>query len=104
SGVPNTTHARVRIKIVDDGAPSLGMTDASVADFTINLSGNDATGPVVVPGSIASNPNPIVRGNNITLTATVTDANSGGAAVDAAEWSFGPSAAAAGSGTAMTGA
>ncbi len=104
TGIPNTTAARVRIRLVDNGTPSLRAADASLANFTINVSGNDAAGPVVVAGSIAANPNPVVRGVNMTLSATVSDALTGGAAVDAAEWSFGPSPAPAGSGTAMTGA
>ena len=104
TGVPNTTRARVRIVLTDDGAPSLRAADASLANFTINVSGGDGVGPVVVSGSINANPNPVVRGTNMTLSATVSDALTGGGTVDQAEWSFGPTPAAAGSGTAMTGA
>ena len=103
SGVPNTTHARVRVRISDDGSPSFRASDPSAADFTINRGGGDVEGPAVVPGSIAVNPNPVVRGTSAALTATVSDANTGGGVVDAAEWSFGPTPAAAGSGTPMNG-
>jgi len=44
-----------------------------------------------------------VRGVDMTLSATVTDALTGGAAVDSAEWSFGPAPAAAGNGWPMGG-
>jgi len=103
TGVPNTTRARVRIQLVDDGAPSLRAADASAADFTINVDGGDVVGPVVVSGSIAASTNPVVRGVDMTLSATVTDALTGGAAVDSAEWSFGPSPAVAGNGWPMGG-
>jgi hypothetical protein len=103
SGVPNTTRARVRVTILDDGTPAFHGADASNADFTLNRAGGDLEGPVVVPGSIAVNPNPVVRGTNATLSATVSDANTGGGTVSQAEWSFGPTPAPAGSGTAMNG-
>ncbi len=104
STVPNTLHARVRVRLSDDGSPVLRGVDASDADFTINRAGGDIEGPVVVAGSIALSRNPVVRGQSDTLTATVSDATTGGAGVAAAEWSTGPAAAAAGSGTAMSGA
>jgi hypothetical protein len=57
----------------------------------------------VVAGSIVSNPNPIDNAAPATLTATVSDSTSGASNIAAAEWSIGPSPAAAGAGTAMTG-
>jgi hypothetical protein len=94
----------VRVRIVDSGSPALHGSDASAADFSINRAGGDLEGPVVVPGSIAVSPNPVVRGASATLTATVSDALTGGGTVSAAEWSFGISGPLpAGSGTAMTG-
>ncbi|MEO5617443.1 MAG: S8 family serine peptidase [Candidatus Eisenbacteria bacterium] len=103
AGVPNTTRARVRVVLTDNGAPSLRAADASAANFAINVSGGDLVGPVVVSGSIGANPNPVVRGTNMTLSASVSDALTGGGTVAAAEWSFGPAAASAGAGTPMTG-
>jgi hypothetical protein len=103
--VPNSVKALVRVRVVDDGTPApLSMTDASNAVFTIAHTGGDLAGPVVVAGSITSSPNPIVRPNPAVLNATVSDVNTGGSGVAAAEWSIGGSPAAAGGGTAMTGA
>ena len=104
SSVPNSATALVRIRNVDDGSPSLRALDQSNAVFTLNRSGGDLAGPVVVAGTIASAPNPIVRPNPATLTARVSDASTGAGTVSAAEWSFGNLPAPAGSGTAMTGA
>lgn len=101
--MPNTAGARVRVRIADDGAPALTAQDASDADFTIDRSGGDLQGPVVVAGSIESDPNPITQSEAATLDAIVTDENTGGGTVAAAEWSFGASPAAAGAGTPMTG-
>jgi hypothetical protein len=103
--VPNSVKALVRVRVVDDGTPApLSMQDVSNAVFTINHVGGDVTGPVVVAGSIASAPNPIVRPNPAGLSASVSDVNTGGSGVAAAEWSIGGAPAAAGSGTAMAGA
>jgi len=89
TSVPNTPDARVRVRIVDDGAPALSATDASNAGFAVNRAGGDADGPVVVAGSIECSPNPIVRANPATLVARVSDQLTGGGTVAAAEWSYG---------------
>jgi hypothetical protein len=75
------------------------MRDASNATFTIARPGGDVLGPLVVPGSIVSAPNPIVRPNAAALSATARAATTGGGTVVAAEWSYGPTAAGAGAGT-----
>jgi hypothetical protein len=104
SGIANSVECLVRVRVLDDGTPApLSQTDASNALFSIAHTGGDANGPVVVPGTIVSAPNPIIRPAAATLTATVTDQNTGGSGVAAAEWSIGASPAAAGAGTAMTG-
>jgi hypothetical protein len=103
TSVPNTSSARVRIRITDDGAPALGASDASNAVFTVNRGGGDGQGPVVVAGSIGCTPNPIVRGNPATLTARVSDALTGGGTVSEAEWSYGDVPGAPGHGGAMSG-
>lgn len=100
---PNGAEYRVRVSVKDDGDPSLSGSDVSNANFTLDRTGGETRGPVVVAGSIVSSPNPQNNANPSTLTATVTDVGQGGSNVDAAEWSFGVSPAAAGSGTAMTG-
>jgi len=102
SSVPNSNRARVRVRVVDDGTPApLAQSDASNSNFTIDRSGGDVLGPIVVAGSIASAPNPIVRPNAANLSASISDATTGAGAVAAAEWSFGASAAPAGTGTAF---
>jgi hypothetical protein len=92
------------VRITDDGTPALGATDRSAAVFTVNHSGGDSQGPVVLAGSIESAPNPIVRGNAATLAARVTDQLTGGGTVAAAEWSYGSAPGIAGLGGAMSGA
>jgi len=104
TGVPNTGSGRVRIRIEDDGTPAFAASDVSNANFSITRAGGDSGGPLVVAGSIESAPNPIVRPNPADFTASVSDQLTGGGLVTAAEWSFGPAPAAAGSGNAMTGA
>ncbi|MGH7729870.1 MAG: FlgD immunoglobulin-like domain containing protein, partial [Candidatus Eiseniibacteriota bacterium] len=104
SGVPNTVGARVRVRVLDDGAPALSASDASDASFALDRTGGDTQGPVVVAGSIAADPNPIQRPAPATLGARISDQNTGSSNVAAAEWSIGPSPAPAGNGTAMSGA
>ena len=103
TSVPNSGLGLVRVRVTDAGTPSLSTVDASNAVFTLNRVGADLMGPVVVAGSVHSVPNPIEVTQAATLSATVSDAKSGGAAVSAAEWSYGESPAVAGQGTAMTG-
>jgi hypothetical protein len=102
--VPNTSNARVRLRIVDDGTPALNGLDASNAAFSIQRAAGDAEGPAVVAGSVECLPNPIVRGNPATISARVSDQLTGGGTVAAAEWSYGASPGAAGLGGAMSGA
>jgi hypothetical protein len=104
SGVPNTVGAQVRIRVVDDGAPAFSASDGSDASFALNRSGGDLQGPVVVAGSIAADPNPIHRPDPATLSAQISDQNTGSSPIAAAEWSIGASPAPAGFGNAMTGA
>ena len=104
SAIPSTVLARVRVSVTDTGSPSLAGSDASNANFRLALPGNETLGPLVVAGSPNVNPNPIVKPNPATLTATVTDQFTGGSNVTQAEWSAGGAAAPAGTGTAMTGA
>ena len=103
TSVPNSSKVLVRLTLTDDGSPGLKGIDASNAVFTINRTGGDLAGPVVVAGTIVSTPNPIAVTAPATLTATVTDSLSGSSNIDAAEWSLGAAPAAAGSGTPMTG-
>jgi hypothetical protein len=103
SGVHNTLEALVRVRVTDTGTPSLTGVDQSNAVFTLQRATGDATGPVVLAGSIRVNPNPIEATESTALMAVVSDSTSGGSAVTAAEWSHGDTPAAPGAGTAMTG-
>lgn len=103
TSVPNSALARVRVLVSDDGAPTLSGSDRSAAAFTIDRASGDAQGPVVVAGSIACSPNPIVRPNPATLSARITEQFTGAGVVAAAEWSLGDTPAPAGTGTAMSG-
>ncbi len=100
TALPNSNRGRVRVRVLDDGTPApLAQADVSVANFSIARVGGDLLGPIVVAGSVASAPNPIVRPNAATLSASISDATTGASNVAAAEWSEGPAAAAAGTGT-----
>lgn len=103
SALPSAPTYRVRAIVTDDGSPTLTGQDASNANFTINIPGNETRGPVVLAGSPGVSPTPITAPNPATLVATISDALTGGSNVTSAEWSVGGAAAPAGSGTAMTG-
>ena len=102
SSLLNSNKALVRIRVLDDGAPALGYTDASNATFTIVRTGGDTKGPAVVAGSIALAPNPIVRPNPVSLTASATDLGLGASNVTTAEWAFGDFAPVPGTGQPLT--
>ena len=104
SALPSAATYRVRVIVADDGSPSLSGSDASNANFTINIPGNETRGPVVLAGSPGVSPTPITIPNPATLVATISDALTGASNVTQAEWSVGVSPAPAGTGTAMTGA
>ena len=103
SALPNAATARVRVRVLDDGTPALSALDASDADFALARGGGDAAGPRIVPGSIAVNPDPVVRPSPVTLTASASDVETGGSNVVAAEWSFGIEPEPAGNGTPLSG-
>jgi hypothetical protein len=103
SGLLNGTTYRVRVDVADNASPALHGHDASDANFTISRPGGDTRGPVVVAGSITSDPNPIDNRAAATLHARVSDAADGGSNIAAAEWSRGATPAAPGQGIAMSG-
>jgi hypothetical protein len=75
-----------------------GGSDALVVKIDLNVS--DAAGPVT--SNIVATPNPVAVGNGATLTATVSDATTGGSNIASAEYkidagAFAPMAAANGS-------
>jgi hypothetical protein len=104
-GLPAANSARVmlRIRVADDGSPSLHAISVTGGVFTLARAGGDTRGPVVVGGSVACNPIPVRRGGAATLFATFSDAETGGGTVVAAEYSLGNVAAPGGSGTPMSG-
>ena len=104
SAIPNSSRVVLRLSATDDGTPSLTGRDQNDAVFTINRAAGDVAGPVVVAGSPSTNPAPLLIPNAATLSASVSDLETGGGTVAAAEWSIGGAPAAAGSGTAMSGA
>ncbi|NOT34626.1 MAG: S8 family serine peptidase [Candidatus Eisenbacteria bacterium] len=104
SAIPNSTRVLLRLAATDNGTPGLTGRDQCNAVFTINRAAGDAAGPVVLAGSPNANPAPMLIPNAATLSASISDLETGGGTVVAAEWSVGAAPAAAGSGTAMSGA
>jgi hypothetical protein len=101
--IPNSTRVMVRLVATDDGAPAASVTTQMVGSFTLARAAGDTRGPVFVSGTVSTSPDPIRRGSPATLRATVSDAETGGGMVAAAEYSVGSSPAPAGSGLPMTG-
>lgn len=104
SPVPNSARVLVRLRVYDTGSPSLRAEDVTPATFAILRAGGDLQGPVMVVGSQRLSRYPIVRGPAVTLSATLSDLETGGSSVQAAEWSIGPEPAASGAGMPMAGA
>ena len=103
SALPTASTYRVRAVVTDTGSPELAGLDASNANFTIAIPGNETRGPVVLAGSPGTSPSPITQPDPATLVATISDALTGNSNVVAAEWSAGPAAAAPGTGNPMAG-
>ena len=107
SSLLNGDNYMVKVVVKDGGVlPSMGGSSQSDA-FTINITGNDTEGPIVYAGSVQSSINPIGNEpgfeptNTFTLTAIVCDSSTGMSNLSGAEWSYGATPAAAGSGTPM---
>jgi len=103
SGLTNGGTYRVRVDVADSGSPSLNGRDASDGDFVIQRAGGDNVGPVIVAGSLRSNPNPMNNEIVCTLFARISDLGTGGSRVNAAQWSQGAQPAPAGQGIWMEG-
>ena len=101
---PNSNSVMLRVRVADDGSPSLSATAVMSAPFTLGRLGGDTQGPVLVAGSESCNPLPVRRGQATTLFATFSDAATGGGTVAAAEYSIGAAPAPAGTGTPLSGA
>lgn len=103
TAIPNGAQYRVKVVVSDNASPALSSSDASNSNFAVARSGGDTRGPVVLAGSVAVDPNPVVKASPAVVTATVSDVNQGNSNIQAAEYSFGGAPAPAGSGTAMSG-
>jgi len=104
SAIPNGAQYRIKIILADNASPALSAADISDGNFVIDRPGGDTRGPVVLAGSIATDPSPILVPDPAVLTATISDVYTGNSDIAAAEWSEGAVPAPAGGGTAMTGA
>jgi subtilisin family serine protease len=101
--VLNSTRVRLRLRAFDTGSPSLAGVDVSEVDVVIARPDGDMAGPVIMAGTARTAPAPLVLGSAASLVATISDQETGGSNILAAEWSVGSTAAAAGSGTPMNG-
>jgi hypothetical protein len=101
--IPNSARALLRLRVTDDGVPALQTTSTMSGVFTLARAAGDTRGPVLIAGSQGVSPLPLRGGEAATLYATLSDAETGGSTVAAAEYSVGAAAAPAGSGTAMGG-
>jgi hypothetical protein len=99
---PNSQHVLIKLVTTDNGAPALRGETILASEFTLDRSGGDTRGPVVVAGSARVTPEPVRADSSATLLASFSDASLGDSPVVAAEFSMGASPASAGSGTAMT--
>ena len=101
--VPNATRVLLKLQATDDGAPALRDEITLGGTITLARAAGDTRGPVLVAGSVATAPYPLKRGSPGTLAAMVSDAETGGGAVAAAEYSIGAAPAAPGAGRGMSG-
>jgi hypothetical protein len=101
--VPNSTRVQLRLRATDDGTPVIRSEYLLPGTFTLARPAGDLRGPVLVAGSAGTNPSPLQLGNACTLSATFSDAETGGGAVTAAEYAIGASPAPPGTGRAMAG-
>ena len=99
----NSTRVKLRLRVTDDGTPSLRATAVMPGTFSFARPYGDKRGPALVAGSASSSSLPIRRNVAATLIATFSDAETGSGRVAGAEYSVGEAAAPAGAGTPMSG-
>ncbi|HLA46951.1 MAG TPA: S8 family serine peptidase [Thermoplasmata archaeon] len=102
SSLPNGGRYRIRVAVADGGTPSITGEDASDRDFSIQRAGGDLQGPLIRPGSVLIDPNPIVAGQTVVVRAVAEEGNRGNSTVAGAEIFRGAAPGANGTGTAMT--
>lgn len=102
SALKNGVNYRVKVVVQDDGNPypMLNGSDISDSTFTINRAGGDNEGPLTVPGSVASEPDPVNRTFGLWFNATIDDRNKGNSTIAEAEF-FIDSIGSNGTGTSM---
>jgi hypothetical protein len=104
SSLTNGARYRVKVTVNDkDVYPAMKGYDIT-SNFTISISGNDFTGPKVIPQSIVVQENPmIVTPSHVLLpiAAAVNDSLTGLSNIAVAEWSLGSNPASPGTGDAM---
>ncbi|MCK5640886.1 MAG: hypothetical protein KAJ19_08815, partial [Gammaproteobacteria bacterium] len=86
STLPNGNKYMVKVKVCDDGIPSLCGSDTSDSTFTIMKSGGDLEGPITIPGSVKISPNYVNSGSTVWFNATVDDSNRGNSMINKAEY------------------
>lgn len=89
TGVDNGIEFQVRVRVNDKTVyPSMRGQD-TVGTFTINRPGGDNTGPLVLPGSVRLNRNPVgtQSGNGFRVFATASDSSTGLSPISAAKCS-----------------
>jgi hypothetical protein len=99
----NTTRARLRLLVTDDGAPALSTTATTAGSFTLSRNGGDIRPPVLVAGSVSCSSIPVRQDQPATLFATFSDAETGAGVIAGAEYSIGATPLDAGSGIPMSG-
>jgi hypothetical protein len=83
SGLLNGVQYMVKITVADDGTPSTSQFDESNSIFTVdNGASGDIKGPLTVPGSVKTEPNPVWADNTTWFNATIDDSTKGNANID----------------------
>jgi hypothetical protein len=88
TALQNGIHYRVKVVVQDDGVPYPMLNGSDISDdtFTILKPGGDGVGPITIPGSVGSTPNPVERSMPVTFTAIVDDTDFGNSTIQAAEF------------------
>lgn len=73
SALANGSKYQIRVKVNDKLVYPSMMGSDTVGNFTIFRSGGDLSGPIVLPGSIRLNSNPIIGGTKFRIDASASD-------------------------------
>jgi hypothetical protein len=86
SGLQNGDRYLVKVVAEDSFTPPLNGTDTSDVGFSIFRAGGDTVGPMTVPGSTRTTPNPVVETDPITFSAVIDDSKKGVSNIQTAEF------------------